>query len=525
GDGEAPAVLALLRGEVPPGWPSGIGDAGATALLAEAGRALGREVLNAEQETARRAVFDGACSVIWGPPGTGKTYLLAWTLLTLAASARAEGRALRVLVTSATHRAVVNVLARMAREVEGAGIAWPLRAVKLEGAGSEADAELAGTAVEVIADARLPALLDAADASREPIVVGGTVWSVWKQMRAANAVGGEREDAEGDDSPVRPWFDVVVIDEASQVKVPDALIALSSLRAGGRLVLCGDDRQLAPVVRGMYGRAGDTLFGSAYTHFARHFPVQMLRESRRMNRALVRYPRDLFYPGLTSRVAEQRLSVAGDCPSDDATDRLLWDLFFRPDDAVVLCTYGGYRATARNPFEAEIAARIARLARLGLRDPATGSAYSAEAFVSEGLAILSPHRAQNSAILGEMAARGWPRAEMPVVDTVERMQGNEREMIVVSYAVADGEYAEREAEFLLNPNRFNVSITRARRKLVVLMSDEVLRALPRDEQVMADSMAVKGYPGHCTDEVRDVELPGPGGIVVPARIRVRKVRG
>jgi hypothetical protein len=41
--------------------------------------------------------------------------------------------------------------------------------------------------------------------------------------------------------------------------------------------------------------------------------------------------------------------------------------------------------------------------------------------------------------------------------------------------------------------------------------------------VMADSMAVKGYPGHCTDQVRDVELPGPAGVLVPARIRVRAV--
>jgi hypothetical protein len=515
GDGEAAAVLDLLHGRAPAGWPLPIRTAGGDAILAEARLHLGREVLNDEQQRARRAVHDDACSVIWGPPGTGKTYLLAWTLLTLAASARAEGRPLRILVTSATHRAVVNVLSRMAKEVEGAGIAWPLRAVKLEGAGSEADEDLKGSAVDVIDDAKLPALLDAADASGEPIVVGGTVWSVWKQMRSANGDDGQ---------PIRPWFDVVVIDEASQVKVPDALIALSSIRAGGRVVLCGDDKQLAPVVRGSYGAEDDTLYGSAFTHFARHFRPHMLRESRRMNAALVRYPRTLFYPGLVSVVPDQRLMVADACSSADAIDRLLWDVFFDPADAVVLCTYSGYAATARNPFEASLAARIARLARAGLRDPATGAAYEAERFTAEALAILSPHRAQNSAILGELAAGGWPRDRMPVVDTVERMQGNEREMIVVSYAVADGEYAEREADFLLNPNRFNVSITRARRKLVVLMSEAVLRALPRDERVMADSMAVKGYPAHCSDAMREIDLPAPGGEVVRAMVRTRRVR-
>jgi hypothetical protein len=523
GDGEAAAVLSLQGGTVPGGWPAQVSDDGARALLVEASKALGREVLNREQERARRAVLERACSVIWGPPGTGKTYLLAWTLLCLAASARAEGRPLRILVTSATHRAVVNVLARMAREVEGAGISWPLRAVKLAGSGSEADRDLDGSPVDVIDDAKLPALLTAAQDAGEPVVVGGTVWSLWKQMRTANAAGGAGDDEEGQASPVRPWFDVVVIDEASQVKVPEALVAMSSLRAGGRLVLCGDDRQLAPVVRGSYGGEGDTLFGSVFTHFAARYRRLMLRESRRMNAALVEYPRDQFYPGLFSVVSRRRLDVAPTAPTDDAVDALLWELIFRPEDAVVLCTYRGFRATARNPFEAALAARIARLARTGLIDGRTGAVFDAQAFKSEALAILSPHRAQNSAILGELAAGGWPRGELPVVDTVERMQGNEREMIVVSYAVADGEYAEREAEFLLNPNRFNVAVTRARSKLVVLMSDEVLRALPRDERVMAASMAVKGYPAHCADGARQVVLPGPGGERVDATIRVRRL--
>ena len=64
---------------------------------------------------------------------------------------------------------------------------------------------------------------------------------------------------------------------------------------------------------------------------------------------------------------------------------------------------------------------------------------------------------------------------------------------------------EREAEFLLNPNRFNVSITRPRAKLVVLLGDAVLRTLPRDERVMAESMALKGYPAHCDGGTRAVE--------------------
>jgi hypothetical protein len=522
GAGESDFVMGMLGGAVPDGWLRPLdADAGWADTLAPAADRLNRPVLNAEQAEAWRAAFDRAVSVIWGPPGTGKTYLLAWQLIGLAAAARREGRPLRILVSAATHRAIVNVLSRIDRELMAAGIPSPLRAVKLAGRGSEADADLAGSAVDVIRDEELPSVLAASDGDGLPVVVGSTVWSLWKQMRAMNGAA-EDEDAEPT-LPIRPLFDVIVIDEASQMKVPDALVALSSIRRGGRAILAGDDRQLPPILHGRYPRE-DTLFGSAFAHFAERFGRFQLRESRRMNRALVRWPRRLFYPGLVSMDPRRRLMLAPESVDlSDPLDALLWEAFLAPDDAVVFCTYEGVRATARNAVEASLVGRIARLARAGMLDPATGERYTAEAFRSQALAVISPHRAQNSAILGELVAGGWPREELPVVDTVERMQGNERELILVSYAVADREYAEREAEFLLNPNRFNVSITRPRSRLIVFMSEDLLRTVPQDEEVMTESTAIKGYPAHFADPPRELDYPAPGGKTVRLRIRTRPV--
>ncbi len=522
GRGEAATVLDLLRGETPGGWksPGGSLDAVREAVLGRASEAYRRPVLNEEQERAWRAALERPVSLVWGPPGTGKTYLLAWILLGMAEASRREGRPCRVLAAAATHRAIVNVLAKTSAELRASGVGVPLRAVKLRGSGSEAHAELEGSSVEVVPDTRLASLLAQARETGEPLVVGSTVWSLWKQMKAAT---GADEDEEGGEAPVRSWFDVVVIDEASQMKVGEALIALSSLRAGARLVLCGDDRQLSPVVRGRYSADAGTLFGSIFGHMAAHHPRLALRESRRMNRALTEYPRRLFYPGLVSMVPDRRLARG---PSAEAgEDAMLRDLFLRPEDAVVFCTYRGVRATARNPFEARLAARLARLAREELLDPRTGERYAAEALVGEGLAVLSPHRAQTGAILAEMQRLGLPPEATPVVDTVERMQGNERDMIVVSYGVADREYAEAEAEFLLDPNRFNVSITRARAKLVVLVSEEVLAALPADEEVLSGSMAIKGYRAHCRDRMAEADLPGPSGDSVRVRCHYRSLSG
>ncbi|HEU0302202.1 MAG TPA: AAA domain-containing protein, partial [Longimicrobium sp.] len=521
GAGEADFVLGVLGGAVPDGWrrPLDADSAWADTLAAVEAHRPDQPILNAEQAEAWRAAFDRTLTVVWGPPGTGKTYLLAWQLIGLAAAARREGRPLRILVSAATHRAIVNVLVRIARELRDAGIPSPLRAFKLAGRGSEADADLAGLDVEVIRDPDLAAVLVASDAEGTPVVVGSTVWSLWKQMRAMNGASDD-EDADAG-SPVRPLFDVVVIDEASQMKVPDALIALSSIRRGGRVILAGDDRQLPPILHGRYPRE-DTLLGSAFAHFAERFGRFQLRESRRMNRALVRWPRRLFYPRFVSMDPGRRLLLAPDAVDlSDPLDALLWDAFLRPEDAVVFCSHEGVRATARNAVEASLVARIARLARAGMIDPATGERYTAEAFRSHALAVISPHRAQNSAILGELVAGGWPRDELPVVDTVERMQGNERELVLVSYAVADREYAEREAEFLLNPNRFNVSITRPRSKLIVFLSEDILRTIPQDEEVMTESTAIKGYPSHFPDPPREIDWTGPDGKPVRLRIRTR----
>lgn len=482
-----------------------------TLQVAEARR--GAPVLNTEQARGWQAAFGEAISLVWGPPGTGKTYLLAWIVLGLAAGLRRAGLPCRVGVCAATHRAVSTLLLRLAAENGDAGV--PLRLAKLRGSGSDTDAELAYAGVELLPDGALPGLLSEA-AEGSPLVVGCTAWSLWKQMRAMR--GG------GDAPPLRPCFDVVVIDEASQMTVAQSLVALSALREGGRAILGGDHRQLAPVLRLRPGPDAPGLWGSAFEHFARLRPPEPLRESRRMNGPLTAYPRELFYPGFHSHHPARRIRV--ETPEAPATsqDTRLAELFLDPRDAVVLCCYRGPRAAARNLWEARLAARLVRLLRERLRDPVRGTPYTPERFVAHGAAVIAPHRAQNAAILAELRAAGWPPGELPVADTVERMQGNEREAIVVSYGVADREYAEAEAEFLLDPRRFNVAITRARSKLIVLLSEEVLEALPHDEEVAVGAMAVQGYPAHCTDAVSEVELPGFGGEPVRATLRFRRLR-
>jgi superfamily I DNA and/or RNA helicase len=127
--------------------------------------------------------------------------------------------------------------------------------------------------------------------------------------------------------------------------------------------------------------------------------------------------------------------------------------------------------------------------------------YTPAEFARLGLAALSPHRAQNSAIRQVLSKRGFGGSSrpMPLVDTVEKLQGKEREVILVSSGVADEEYATAEAQFLLSRNRFNVAATRAERKLIVICSDTVLDVVPTDRRILLDAMMLKEFRHYCDD--------------------------
>ena len=89
--------------------------------------------------------------------------------------------------------------------------------------------------------------------------------------------------------------------------------------------------------------------------------------------------------------------------------------------------------------------------------------------------IVSPHHAQIWAIRRALAERrSWH--SRPFVGTVDKMQGQECEAVIVSYSVSDVEYAMNEKEFIYSLNRLNVAITRARSKTIVFLPRPLLEA-------------------------------------------------
>jgi hypothetical protein len=456
--------------------------------------------LNDGQWRAWRGVFGEPLTLIWGPPGTGKTHTVAHVLVGYALAAQAEKRPLRILVTAFTHHAIVNVLRKLAELARAYELAPDMLSIlKLTGSGSAADDELPPN-VELIGDEDLEINLQR---EAQCVVVGGTVWSAYKGMKKSGGV-------------IRPWFDVVLIDEASQMRLPDALVAFGASKSHSNIILAGDDQQLPPIIHGSYPEEHEHMLSSVFAFMRRQIEqasvvdpnvearkLFQLEENFRMNEPLTAYPRQVLYRG-RFRSTRPGIRIQTAPLIEEASEELI-DAVLHPARPVVLCWYTPPRSfTARNPIEAELVALLVdRLGRTLLREARdkTLQPYAPGEFVRRGLAVLSPHRAQNSAIRHALARRGFGDGgrPMPLVDTVEKMQGKEREVILVSYGVADEEYATAEAQFLLSRNRFNVATTRAERKLIVLCSDTVLDAVPTDRRTLLEAMMLKEFRRYCGD--------------------------
>jgi len=389
------------------------------------GQPLPRLPLDASQAEGLEAALsrDPLC-LIQGPPGTGKTWLLAHAASVLAR------RGERVLVTAFTHRAVNHALRRIAE------IAPDLRVVKA-GRVTEDD-DLRGTSV-----LKIPSLRKHSRHSDANTIVGATVFGV----RAA-----------WDDEP----FDRLVMDEAAQIPLAAAACAMI---VAGKFILVGDHRQMGPIVR---AKAEDPLGRtSIFEHLAARYTPTLLRTSYRMNRGILEFPSRAFYDGQLEparQSANRRFEAVPGGPYDD---------IFAPERAaiLVLLDHEGFRT--RSEPEARITARLVidLMARQGV--------------ASERLAVIAPYRAQlrliRTLVRQGLRDSGREKGPLPVIDTVERIQGQERDVVIVSLTASDPEHlAGSQAAFFFSPNRLNVTLTRARTKLVVVASEHVFAAWPHD---------------------------------------------
>src|SRR5205814_2813266 len=106
----------------------------------------------------------------------------------------------------------------------------------------------------------------------------------------------------------------------------------------------------------------------------------------------------------------------------------------------------------------------------------------AEASLVADLIPVAPYRAQGREIRN-LLRTVVPDASMRrliVTDTVERMQGQERDLVILSLTTSNPAFAANLAEFFFQPERLNVAITRPRSKLIIVGSSHLLTTAPEN---------------------------------------------
>lgn len=394
-------VLPLLCGNLPIEF-----DFPAVDQAERTARNLG---LNARQSEAVGLAV-GAHHVSWiqGPPGTGKTRVLALIARLLVDQGQ------RVLLTSHTHTAINHALNKICDE--GVPVAKIGRYAQRRGLNSEVP--------------NYPNMDAWFDCPSSGYVVGATPFSTCNPRLESYE------------------FDVVLFDEASQVTVP---LALMAMRKGRKYIFIGDQRQMPPVTlsRSILDKDTISIFAHLTSIDSEH--GVMLEESYRMNQWLSDWPSRTFYHGklISSGPNRERLLTLSSVP-----ERL--SEIFDPLSSMVFLPTGNREARTRNRTDAELIAELCEFAIAGGLPP-------------EKIGIVSPYRAQGRLIRNLLAeVLGGERAREIVADTVERMQGQEREMIILSLATGDEVFLEAVAEFFFQPERLNVSVTRATTKLIVI---------------------------------------------------------
>jgi uncharacterized protein len=359
---------------------------------------------------------------IQGPPGTGKTHTGARVIRELV-----EKHHWRIGVVGQSHAVVENMLAGV--------IASGLDASRVGKSKSKSN-KRRWTEIKDDAPSRAR-FLQGHQATG--CVLGGTAWTFSnKDLQAAVP------------------FDLLVVDEAGQFSLAATMAASVSAM---RLLLLGDPQQLPQVSQGTHADAVDESALGWLMQGHDTLPAKFgyfLADSYRM------------HPKLCSKVSalsyERRLNVAA-----NAEKRELEGV--DPGLSVVLVQHTGNRTESIE----EARAVVKQIQSLMGKRWQESLDVGARPLDGKDFLVVAPYNAQVALINEELRAAGLSAVNVGTVDT---FQGQEAPIAIVSMTASSHGDVPRGMGFLLNRNRVNVAVSRAKWRAIVVRSANFTAYLP-----------------------------------------------
>lgn len=296
-------------------------------------------------------------------------------------------------------------------------------------------------------------------------------------------------------------FDVALIDEATQILEPQllGLLCMRGVAGGdaiGKFILIGDHKQLPAVVLqsaeqsevpdeglraiGLYNLK-DSLFERLYRNalkreWAIAAPFDMLCRQGRMNVEVAAFPNHAFYGGLLQPVGLEHqsgaLELSPELAANEYSALLTCRVAFLPS-----VPEPPMQSTKTNHSEARLVAELA--AAVYQQYSLVGGGFHA----ATTLGVITPYRSQIALIKKTIAGLGIAALNDIVIDTVERFQGSERDVIIYSFCVN----RVSQLKFLANlteedgvqiDRKLNVALTRARKQMFIVGVPRLLEQNP-----------------------------------------------
>jgi len=350
----------------------------------------------------------GSCVSIQGPPGSGKTYTGGHIIVDLLQ------KGYRVGVTSNSHKAINNLLLKVEEIAESVGFHF---SGAKKSTGVNEDSFFAGKMIKDVED-------NAAIENDSYKLVAGTAWLF------------SREEMDS-------RLDYLVVDEAGQVSLGNLVAMGTSTK---NIVLLGDQMQLGRPIQGVHpGDSGlstlDYLMQGRAT-----IPPEMgifLATSWRMHPDVCRFISDAVYDG---RLIPEK---------ENAKQKLLLKNGHHPILKPSGVVYLPVAHDDCSQSSDEEAAAIDEIYENLLDQYYTDKSGKEHKISGENILVVAPYNMQVN-----LLKRVLPFSAR--VGTVDKFQGQEAEVVIVSMATSSEDDLPRYIEFLYSKNRLNVALSRAK---------------------------------------------------------------
>lgn len=430
------------------------------------------------QAIAKEHALNSDVTVIWGPPGTGKTH----TMSEIAISFLQQGKS--VLLVSHSNVSVDGVAAKIAELLRGQEKEQYLKAGMVLRYGYIRDEKLSNDPevsaynytlsksptyryqLEQLTNERDKTKGSCGQYSKEVVELEKKIKEIRKLIRLeernyvvkAKVVATTVSKIYADSLFEDLKYDVVMFDEVSMAYVAQILCAATFAKE--RFVCVGDFRQLSPIAQ---SKAKDTLNKDVFSflgisdgmgHIYAHPWLVMLDEQRRMHPGIAEFANNTVYFKLLknhSSVYTSREAIVNREP-------------FSGHSMNLIDITGTYCATGKNSDNSRFNVISAVLS--------FGTALEAEANGEKSVGIITPYAAQTRLVRAMIQDyRKFSKTDITCA-TVHQFQGSERNVIVFD---AVESYPSTKTGWLMSKNDngsvtrlINVAVTRARGKLITV---------------------------------------------------------